>query len=383
MRPLRYIGQRRLRGALLFWQRGEIRQYIAALKEAVLAVWRYFHLAFFFTVIGLLAAAALGYAEQGGLSGAGAFLFIAAVLAVLEVSLSFDNAIINARILRGMSPLWQHRFLTWGMVIAVFGMRIIFPLLIVAIAAAVNPFAALKLAVFEPQAYAHIMAGAHLGIAAFGGTFLLMVGLSFFFDAEKEIHWIGFLEIHAQKLARAHGAETAITLIIMLITASLLDNAARLSFLTAALYGLLTYIAIEALSAFLDRGDQSQAAAKTVRQAGLGAFLYLEVLDAAFSFDGVIGAFALTANIFIIAIGLGIGAFYVRSLTVMFVERGNLSQYRYLEHGAFYAIIALALIMYAQTIIAVPEAVAGLIGAVFILAGYFSSLREKKRAAAK
>jgi len=352
-----------------------------------MAIWRYFHAAFLFTILGLIAAAVLGWAEQGAARGAGAFLFIAAVLAVLEVSLSFDNAIINARILCGMSAVWRHRFLTWGMVIAVFGMRIIFPLLIVAIAAALNPCAALKLAVLEPQQYAHIMASAHLGISAFGGTFLLMVGLSFFFDHEKQVHWLKFFEVHAQKLARAHGVETAITIIAMLIASRFLLPEARLEFLTAALYGLLSFIAIEALSAFLDSSNHSDAgtagkgaeAARAVKQAGLGAFLYLEVLDAAFSFDGVIGAFALTANIFLIAIGLGIGAFYVRSLTLMFVERGNLSSYRYLEHGAFYAIIALALIMYIQAIMPVPEAAAGLIGAVFIGAGYFASLRERKR----
>lgn len=93
---------------------------------------------------------------------------------------------------------------------------------------------------------------------------------------------------------------------------------------------------------------------------GFGAFLYLEVLDASFSFDGVIGAFALTQNLFIIAIGLGIGAMYVRSMTVMLVEKGTLSEYRYLEHGAFYAILILSVVMYFQTLMHIPEVITGL-----------------------
>ena len=74
-------------------------------------------------------------------------------------------------------------------------------------------------------------------------------------------------------------------------------------------------------------------------------FLYLEVLDASFSFDGVIGAFAITNDIVLMALGLGIGAMYVRSLTVYLVRQGTLDDYVYLEHGAHYAIGALAVIL--------------------------------------
>jgi len=338
-----------------------------------LAVAGYFRTAFVISLAGLAAAAALGWFYTGQWSGAGRFLFITAVLAVLEISLSFDNAIVNARILRNMAEAWQRRFLSWGLIIAVFGMRIIFPLLIVAAAAHINPLAALRLALGKPQAYAAIMAEAHAGIAAFGGTFLLMVGLSFFFDSNKTLHWIRPLEAGAQKLARAHGVETAITILVILFVSSFIDGPAQAGFITAALYGLLTYIGLEALNAFLDSGKDD---INKVKQTGFGAFLYLEALDAAFSFDGVIGAFALSTNIFIIAIGLGIGAFYVRSMTVMLVARQNLARYHYLEHGAFYAILALALLMYAQLFFSVPEVVTGLIGALFIGAGYLSSRRR-------
>ena len=122
-----------------------------------------------------------------------------------------------------------------------------------------------------------------------------------------------------------------------------------MTFLTAGIFGLLAYIAVQAVGAILEKDDEeptsgNAAATVAVAKSGLAAFLYLEVLDASFSFDGVIGAFALSNNLFIIALGLGIGAMFVRSMTVMLVDKGTLTEYRYLEHGAFYAIIALAAI---------------------------------------
>jgi hypothetical protein len=161
----------------------------------------------------------------------------------------------------------------------------------------------------------------------------------------------------------------------MLLFASQVDDAERATFITSAIYGLLTFLLVDVLGNVLDRtGEAMSDAAK----GGLGAFLYLEVLDASFSFDGVIGAFALTQNLFVIAIGLGIGAMYVRSMTIMLVERGTLAEYRYLEHGAFYAILILSVIMYAQAIIHVPEVLTGLGGATIIGVALWSSIRYNR-----
>jgi uncharacterized protein len=143
-------------------------------------------------------------------------------------------------------------------------------------------------------------------------------------------------------------------------------------FVTSAIYGLLTFLIVEIVGGLLDQSNEAMAGAA---KGGLGAFLYLEVLDASFSFDGVIGAFALSQNLFVIAIGLGIGAMYVRSMTIMLVEKGTLQQYRFLEHGAFYAIIILAVIMYVQTIAHIPEVITGLGGAALIGLSLWSSIR--------
>ena len=336
------------------------------------ATLHYFRWPFLFTALGLAGAFWLGWAFSGTLAGAFGFFLIGVVLAVLEISLSFDNAIVNANKLQQMTPVWQRRFLTWGILIAVFGMRIVFPLLIVVIAANIGPLAAIRLAATEPEQYARIIDGAHLSIAAVGGTFLMMVALGYFFDHEKEVHWVHWLEARMARFATIKGFEIALVLAVMMGFSRLLPAADAVTFVFAGVYGLLTFLVVEVIGGLL---DASQAATTGAARGGLGAFLYLEVLDASFSFDGVIGAFALTQNLFVIAIGLGIGAMYVRSMTIMLVEKGTLSEYRYLEHGAFYAILILSVIMYVQTLVHIPEVVTGLGGASLIGLSLWSSIR--------
>lgn len=335
----------------------------------------YFRWAMIFTAMGLALAFWLGWVVMGNFAGALAFLIIGSVLAVLEISLSFDNAIVNANKLKTMSPIWQRRFLTWGILIAVFGMRIIFPLLVVAIAAGIGPVETIQLAVSRPEEYASIIKDAHLGIAGFGGAFLMMVALDYFIDEGKEVDWIKALEVQLRRCASIRGLQISMVLLVVLAVSLQLPREVVGSFLFAAMLGLLTFTAVEALGQFLDRKTDAKGIA---RAGGLGAFLYLEVLDASFSFDGVIGAFALTQNLFLIAIGLGIGALYVRSMTIMLVEKQTLTQLRYVEHGAFYSILVLALIMFGQTLWHIPELVTGLIGACLIGVAFWSSVRYNR-----
>ncbi|MGW9230161.1 DUF475 domain-containing protein [Pseudorhizobium sp. NPDC055634] len=328
------------------------------------------------TVVGLLLGGVLGWQTTGTVSGMLTVFFICAVLAVLEISLSFDNAIVNANKLKDMTPVWQQRFLTWGILIAVFGMRIVFPLLIVVIAAGIGPIDAIVLAAAQPDEYSRIMHEAHLPIAAFGGTFLMMVALTYFFNHEKEIHWVVMLEKYMSRYATIKGVEIAFVLALILIFSNILEGEDSTTFLVSAIYGLLTFLAVELLGGLLDASQRTMSEAA---KGGLGAFLYLEVLDASFSFDGVIGAFALTHNLFIIAIGLGIGAMYVRSMTIMLVEKKTLTHYRYLEHGAFYAILILSVIMYVQSFYHIPEVITGLGGASLIGLSLWSSIRHNRQ----
>ncbi|MBS1969634.1 MAG: DUF475 domain-containing protein [Bdellovibrionales bacterium] len=334
---------------------------------------KYFTGSFIATVFGLILASGVGYYYSGTTAGALQALFIAAVLAVLEISLSFDNAIVNAVVLKEMTPIWRQRFLTWGMLIAVFGMRLIFPLAIVAVVAKINPWEALMMAAFKPDQYASLMTSAHLAVAAFGGTFLLMVTLRYFYDETKDIHWIAPIEKPLAALGKIDAIEIGLTLLTLMILSSFIaTDTEQLTFILAGMGGLITYVVTDGIGGVL---EMSQENMKDMHKASAGMFLYLEVLDASFSFDGVVGAFAITHNLFIIMIGLSIGAFFVRSLTILFVEKETLSKFLYLEHGAFYAIGCLAMIMLMDPFLHIPEWVTGLLGAFVILIAFYWSVR--------
>ena len=205
---------------------------------------------------------------------------------------------------------------------------------------------------------------------------MLMVGLKYFFDREKKVHWIERIEAPLTYLGRLDAFEIGLTIIILLVFYKVLPEGEGMTFLTSGLWGLLTFVAVDGIGSFLKLPSKSVL---DPERASVGMFLYLEVLDASFSFDGVIGAFALTNNLFIMMIGLSIGALFVRSLTIMFVERETLAEYRYLEHGAFWAILALAACMFGGTIVHIPEVITGLIGAVFIGLSFWSSVRHNKK----
>lgn len=331
------------------------------------------------TIIGLGLSGWLGWATEGTWGGVISFLLVGTVLAALEIALSFDNAIVNANKLVEMTHVWQRRFLTWGILIAVFGMRIVFPLAIVAIFAWINPFAAMHLALSDPDEYSRIIGHAHGPISAFGGTFLMMVALKFFIDEDKSVDWVVALEKRLRLWGSIRGFEIAFVLLVVVVISRSLPVQELAPFLSAAVMGLLVFTLVDGLGTYLDNiaGKTTEIGAK----GGLGAFLYLEVLDASFSFDGVIGAFALTTNILLIAIGLGIGAMYVRSMTIMLVERGTLAEFRYLEHGAFYSIFALSIVMFLQSIVHVHELITGGIGIALISLAFYASILHNKREA--
>lgn len=340
---------------------------------------RFYKGSILFTIACLVMGAWYGWSQSGSPTATASMLWIIFVLAILEISLSFDNAVVNAAVLKDMDDIWQRRFLTWGMVIAVFGMRIVFPLAIVAIAAGLGPVDALNLSLNKPDEYEAIVSSAHVGIAGFGGAFLAMVGLSFFFDGEKEIHWLRWIEKKLALVSNIKAAEIALLLVVLYLISRLLTPEEALTFMVSGTLGLVCFIAVEAISTILEMRDEAMAAGGAVVRSGLGGFLYLNVLDASFSFDGVIGAFALSNNMVVIALGLSIGAMFVRSMTIHLVKQGTLAEYRYLEHGAFWAIIVLGAIMLLSAKFHIPETVTGLIGAILIGLSLWWSVRHKRR----
>jgi len=356
---------------------------------------------FFRTFGGSLGVAVIGL-TLGLLYGGGKGLALAAILAVLEVSLSFDNAVVNATVLVRMSPFWQKIFLTVGVAIAVFGMRLVFPLLIVGITAKLSPVEAIRLALEkgnpdEKGTYGYLLHQAHPAIAAFGGMFLLMLFLDFVFE-QREITWLSWLEKPLAKIGKLDQLSVVIALGALAVSAYTLGDAAdtanhhRIStVLISGVLGIGTYVLVNGLGEFFDQGAEDEddeddlghqlernKAKHVVGKAAFFLFLYLEVLDASFSFDGVVGAFAITSDPIIIAIGLGIGAMFIRSLTVYLVKKGTLSEYVYLEHGALWAIGALAVILLITIEYQVPELVTGLIGVAFIGAALLSSIARNR-----
>jgi hypothetical protein len=340
---------------------------------------KHFKMSFIFTIVCLAAAGWWGY-SHGGLAGALTGVGIAAILAVMEVSLSFDNAVVNASVLKTWDAFWQKLFLGVGIVIAVFGMRLLFPLVIVAVAADLGLMDVWHLALSDPKQYSAHLTAHHAEVAAFGGMFLLLVFLNFLLDDEKEMHWLGHVEEKLGSLGKVSSIAVMIALGTLMGSLTLVDPAQKLVVLMSGLWGILVYVGVDAVSSLLEKEEEGGGnVGDLVKRGGIGAFLYLEVLDASFSFDGVIGAFAITTDVVIIMLGLAIGAMFVRSLTVFLVKKGTLDEFVYLEHGAHYAIGILALIMLASMKFHIPELFTGLVGVAFIVASLWSSIRHKKQ----
>lgn len=317
--------------------------------------------------------------EHGGVSAMMSAVSITLILAALEISLSFDNAVVNASVLKDWNAFWQRLFLTVGILIAVFGMRLLFPLLIVAFAADLGMGEVWSLALNDPKSFSTHLSSHHAEVAAFGGVFLFLVFLNFLLDHNKEVHWLGAMEAKIARIGRVKSIPILFALgIVMLSTYSV---AAHLKYavLLAGVWGIVVYVGVDLIASLLESEHDSEVG-NAIKTGGVGGFLYLEVLDASFSFDGVIGAFAITNDVVVIMLGLAIGAMFVRSLTVYLVHQGTLDHYIYLEHGAHYAIGALAVIMFASINYHIPELITGLIGIAFIVASLWSSIKHKNSA---
>ena len=365
------------------------------------------------TIAVLVLAAWYGLSAHLGIFQA---LLLVVILCVLEISLSFDNAVVNATVLERMSDFWQKIFLSVGIIIAVFGMRLVFPIILVSVTAGLGPVETVQLALEggdpeEPGTYGYALNEAHPTIAAFGGMFLLMLFLNFLFG-EKEHHWLKPVERLGERVGKLEAVQVVVAGAVLLIAAETFATDHGRTVLASGLAGILTYLLVNGLgelfnveehlehedAAHAGQGGQGgaladggaavpgqrgtggpTAVAKATGKAAFFLFLYLEVLDASFSFDGVIGAFAITSDPIIIAIGLGVGAMYIRSMTVHLVKEGTLAQYPYLENGALWAIGALAVILIISIEVHIPEVITGLIGLAFIVAALVSSIVRNRR----
>jgi hypothetical protein len=238
-----------------------------------------------------------------------------------------------------------------------------------------------QLALDNPDEYTKHVLASHIQIAAFGGTFLLMVFLHFVMDATKDLHWIGFIERKLAIMGKLESVQVVVALLLLLGIVWGLPVESQAGAMVAGVIGVVLYVLVKSITALCGGDDMAHDTTKAVGYSGFMGFMYLQLLDASFSLDGVIGAFAMSKDIVIIMLGLGIGAMFVRSLTVYLVKKGTLSEYVYLEHGAHYGIGALAVIMLVSMLVHVPEFITGLIGLTFIGLSLWSSVLHNRVAA--
>lgn len=320
----------------------------------------------------LLTGAFVGY--QAGMAA----LWIFAILVLLEVTFSFDNAVINGKILARMSPFWQQLFLTVGILFAVFIVRFILPIFIVMISSGQGFMNVIDMALNDAEAYGHTLHEAAPMINAFGGTFLMMIGLSYFLDRHKDVHWLKAIESRLSKFGEYESFKILVMLAVAMLLYATVDEKYQAAVLSASITGTMLHIALNLFERYFSKRQSTDK--KLVGMAAFASFLYLNVLDASFSLDGVIGAFAITNEVLLIMAGLGAGAFWVRSLTIYLVRAKTLGKYRYLEHGAHWAILALGVVMLIKLYhIEPPEWITGSLGLVFIVTAIISSVLERRR----
>lgn len=201
---------------------------------------KHFGFSIIFTIVCLAISAYWGFTHgpEAGVKTMLTALTITAILAVMEVSLSFDNAVVNASVLRGWNHFWKMIFLTVGIIIAVFGMRLVFPIVIVAVTADMGMMEVVSIALNDPISYSEKLMAHHAEIAAFGGSFLLLVFLNFFLDSEKDTHWFRWLEARLSNLANVPAMSVFLALIGLLIMAANVEQATRLAVTMAGIWGL-------------------------------------------------------------------------------------------------------------------------------------------------
>jgi hypothetical protein len=198
-----------------------------------------------------------------------------------------------------------------------------------------------------------------------------MVALKYFFDEEKSVHWFERLERQLVRLGHVWGISTFIALGALILVA--LTSVTLVTVLASGIAGIVLYLLMERLTHMLSNDLRAGA--------GLALFVYLNILDAAFSLDGVVGAFALTTDVLVILVGLGIGAYFVRAFTIYLTRQHTIQKFIYLEHGAHWAIFALALCLFAGLFLQVPEVVPGGAGLLFALLSFISSRKAMRVAA--
>jgi hypothetical protein len=291
-------------------------------------------------------------------------------LCLFETISSIDNAIINADVLSTMGKKARKWFLIWGLFFAVFVVRGLLPWLIVWVATpSLGPWEALMSTLSsDPKVLEAVEASAPMLLIG-GGTFLVFL----FF------HWL-FLEpktygLKGEKFIASQGVWFyAVVSILLTLLVYFAINRNPMMALGAVVGSTAFFIT----HGFKQNAEENERKLMGGNMSDVSKIMYLEVIDATFSIDGVIGAFAFTMSVPLILLGNGIGAFVVREITIGNIDR--IKKFAYLKNGAMYSILFLGAIMIADSFeIPIPSWVSPII--TFIIVGFFfyKSVKEAKK----
>lgn len=295
-------------------------------------------------------------------------LFLALTLSLLEIGISFDNAILNAATLKHMTTQWQQRFLFWGILIAVFIVRLWLPVFMVAVQSDQTMLSMLILGLEHPEQYAALVNKTKPVLFSFGGLFILLVFLDFLFKPTTHERWFKRLEKTTLRLGKYGPWALILSTIVLLLRYCTVPTIDQMPVLYAGLIALFLFMLLKKLRSSL----KTNRFGLTNHQ--LAHFCYLELLDASFSLDGVITAFVITQDLVIIFIGLSIGAVFVRSMTIALTRKAVLKQYRYLEHGAHYALGILAAVLLLDAYMHIPSWITGILSIGMIAYSLYASI---------
>jgi hypothetical protein len=306
-------------------------------------------------------------------------LFTVFILTLLETTFSADNAVINSRVITTMSPIWQKLFMTVGIFTAVFVVRFVLPVFIVMLTGGLGFGDVLNLISSDPKSYSEHLHEAEPIINAFGGTFLVLIALSYFIDGGKQVHWFRRIERNLARLGQFENLTIFIMLLAVMVIFFTVDPAHHTAVLMAAILAIILHVGLELLGAIMERHQKKRADVKVkTGLVALSAFIYLEILDASFSLDGVIGAFAMTNDVVLIMAGLGAGALWVRAMTIHLVRNNTLARFRFLESGAHWAIAFLGGVMLVKLYgVELSEWIIGSMGLVLIGLAIWWSVRRR------
>lgn len=325
-------------------------------------LFKYYWDSMLFFVIAMVTGAWVGGMEGAALSAMWSIL----ILTVLESAVSADNAVVNAQILTHWNKKWRRIFIWFGIPIAVFAVRGILPLEIVSVVGNMSLAESWNMALNDRVGFQKIIESSHNVIMGFGGTFLLLVFLNYMTDKEKDDNWLTIERLF--KSGNFYTWSFGLLGIALLFAHYVLSASEFNSFALSIGVGVATYYGIKLLKVLTGTG-------KTYVEQGIVGFLYLEVLDASFSLDGVIAGFAITNNLLVLMLGLGAGAFLVRSMTLHMLDKGVLNMYRYLDNGAFWSIGALAAMMLISIKVHLPEVAIGGISLGFLVLAVYASIK--------